>query len=336
MYPNDPYYSGPPVVSAPPQPPAQHANTFATLSLVFAFVFAPAGAVLGHLGLAQIRRTGQRGHDRALIGTVLSYVFIVVAVVATVVWAVVREPGPSATPVVAQDSTTASASASASSTTTTAATTTTTTTAPPAPVVTAAQLPGLLLTLDEVRAQVKPFSSDYTATDLTRFNAKPGDSTVPAGCLPALYTGDSATYSGSGSLETLVRAFATLQVRTLMETGGMDERVTRYPDAAAATAQAAAIEKIWAGCVGTLTHSVNSGATEVRYQIDQVSHDPANPAVVVLTGTVLDGPELLRNRRMSHVLAAKNNIVVEVGLFGADPGDAAVLTTAAILTRIPG
>ena len=58
-------YPQPPVISAPPSPPRQKTNTFATLSVVFAFLFAPAGAVLGHLGLSQIRRTGQRGRDRA-------------------------------------------------------------------------------------------------------------------------------------------------------------------------------------------------------------------------------------------------------------------------------
>ena len=91
-------YPEPPVISAPPPPPRQETNTFATLSVVFAFVFAPVGAVLGHLGLSQIRRTGQRGHDRALIGLTLSYAFIVIAIVAVVVWAVVRTgPGPSST-----------------------------------------------------------------------------------------------------------------------------------------------------------------------------------------------------------------------------------------------
>ncbi|ETB52838.1 hypothetical protein O976_08135, partial [Mycobacterium avium subsp. paratuberculosis 10-8425] len=59
----------------------------ATLSLVFAFLFAPAGAVLGHLGLAQIRRTGELGRDRALVGVTLSYVFILLAVVALAGWA---------------------------------------------------------------------------------------------------------------------------------------------------------------------------------------------------------------------------------------------------------
>lgn len=60
-------------------------NTLATLSVVFAFVFAPAGVVLGHLALSQIHKTGDRGRDRALVGVTLSYVFITTAVVALVV-----------------------------------------------------------------------------------------------------------------------------------------------------------------------------------------------------------------------------------------------------------
>ena len=84
-------YPQPLVISAPPMPPSQKTNTFATLSLIFAFLFAPAGAVLGHLGLAQIRRTGERGKDRALIGLTLSYAFILVAVVALVIWLVVGQ-----------------------------------------------------------------------------------------------------------------------------------------------------------------------------------------------------------------------------------------------------
>src|SRR3954466_3319429 len=95
--PADPYPQ-PPVISARPPPSLQETNTFATLSVVFAVVFAPVGAVLGHLGLSQIRRTGQRGRDRALIGLTLSYAFIVIAVAALVIWAVVgMEPQQSST-----------------------------------------------------------------------------------------------------------------------------------------------------------------------------------------------------------------------------------------------
>ena len=111
--PQDPYWNNPfslrsagsrPVRRSPQeQPPvfiatarrrrtAAPVNTFATLSLVFAFVFAPVGALLGHLGLAQIRRTGELGRDRALMGVALSYVFIALTVVALVGWATLRRP----------------------------------------------------------------------------------------------------------------------------------------------------------------------------------------------------------------------------------------------------
>jgi hypothetical protein len=76
-----------PELAEPPSPP--RVNTFATLSLVYAFVFAPAGAILGHLGLAQIRRTGQDGRQRALAGLTLSYVVITLSVVGLVAWAAV-------------------------------------------------------------------------------------------------------------------------------------------------------------------------------------------------------------------------------------------------------
>jgi hypothetical protein len=89
---HDPF--GAPPVSAqaapphpgPPAAPPGEANTLATLSVVFAFVFAPAGAVLGHLALWQIKRWPQPGHRRAVLGVTLSYVFIVAAVLALIVW----------------------------------------------------------------------------------------------------------------------------------------------------------------------------------------------------------------------------------------------------------
>ena len=88
-----PGFSGAPPIMAgfPPPPgpqrPAGEVNNLATLSVIFAFVFAPAGAVLGHIALTQIKRFGQRGRERALIGLTLSYVFIVLAVLALVIWA---------------------------------------------------------------------------------------------------------------------------------------------------------------------------------------------------------------------------------------------------------
>jgi hypothetical protein len=88
--------AAPPVYATPTAPPPdrQPVNALATLSVVFAIVFAPVGAVLGHLGLRQIRRTGQRGRDRALVGTVLSYAVIIVAAGVLVVWGLQPSAAP--------------------------------------------------------------------------------------------------------------------------------------------------------------------------------------------------------------------------------------------------
>lgn len=109
---NSPYepfggpHPGPPAYGGPPQlaPPQESTNTCATLSVVFAILFAPAGAVLGHVALAQIKRTGQRGRDRAIIGLVVSYVLIVITVVGLVIWSTLPDkpsdnvrPSPTAT-----------------------------------------------------------------------------------------------------------------------------------------------------------------------------------------------------------------------------------------------
>jgi hypothetical protein len=119
---HDPFGDGPfssgippatgPVFAPPQGPPPGETNTLATLSVVFALVFAPAGALLGHLALSQIGRSAQRGRDRALIGLTLSYVFIFFAVIALVVCAVTATRGASptvatsTTPVIAKPSTT--------------------------------------------------------------------------------------------------------------------------------------------------------------------------------------------------------------------------------------
>ena len=83
-------YSSPPVTQGFPSPPSGtphgEVNTMATLSIVFAFVFAPAGAALGHLALHQIKQRGQRGRERAIVGLTLSYVIIVLALIALLIW----------------------------------------------------------------------------------------------------------------------------------------------------------------------------------------------------------------------------------------------------------
>jgi hypothetical protein len=84
LTPGSPPTTGP--IFLPSGRPGGEVNTFATLSIVFAFVFAPVGAALGHVALSQIKRSGQRGRERAIVGLTISYVIIVLAVIALVIW----------------------------------------------------------------------------------------------------------------------------------------------------------------------------------------------------------------------------------------------------------
>ena len=54
--------------------PSRGMNVMAILSLVFAFVFAPVGIVLGHIAKKQIARTGEDGAGLATAGLIVSYV----------------------------------------------------------------------------------------------------------------------------------------------------------------------------------------------------------------------------------------------------------------------
>ncbi|GGM11921.1 DUF4190 domain-containing protein [Micromonospora yangpuensis] len=63
-------------------------NILAILSLVFAFVAAPVGIVLGHLAKRQIRQTGEQGAGLAKAGLVLSYLFTGLSVLFFVIFVV--------------------------------------------------------------------------------------------------------------------------------------------------------------------------------------------------------------------------------------------------------
>jgi hypothetical protein len=68
--------SGPPPGYGYPQPGypggwRRPTNTMAILSLVMAFVFSPAGIVLGVIARKQIKRTGEEGDGLALAGVIV-------------------------------------------------------------------------------------------------------------------------------------------------------------------------------------------------------------------------------------------------------------------------
>jgi hypothetical protein len=66
---------GQPYTQQQPYPQAAPTNTMAILALVFAFVFAPASIVMGHVAKKQIRQTGESGEGLATAGLWLGYIF---------------------------------------------------------------------------------------------------------------------------------------------------------------------------------------------------------------------------------------------------------------------
>jgi hypothetical protein len=70
----------------PPPGYPRPTNTMAILALVFAFVFAPAGLVMGIVARKQIGRTGEEGGGLALAGIVVGAIFSAIYVLLIMFW----------------------------------------------------------------------------------------------------------------------------------------------------------------------------------------------------------------------------------------------------------
>jgi eukaryotic-like serine/threonine-protein kinase len=299
-------YPEPPVISAPPTPHSQKTNTFATLSLIFAFLFAPAGAVLGHLGLAQIRRTGQRGQDRALIGLTLSYAFIVVAVVALVIWLIVgreaeRSPTVEASPPPATSSP-----------------------VPEERLVAASQLPKLLLSIDEVKQAVN-------APDLAKVEESSGLSgdqglnVTPRECISSLFGAGTSAYARSAARGAFTRAI------TGDGNEGMilfNETMTTFDNTAAATQLVSLVVGQWRGCAGKSVALVVDGKPLTLDVGQPIQHD----TVMVLRNTLRDSVTGFSSDR---AIAAKANVVIDLDAQGYNLGDSLQTIADQILDRVP-
>jgi hypothetical protein len=305
--------TGPPVfTSPPPQPPhRRRANTLATLSLVFAFVFAPVGAILGHLGLRQIHRTGEPGRERALVGIMLSYAVILVTVVALVVLSATTSNGPSKR-----------------------AAPTTATTAHPSPTVAPADLAGLIPGL----ADIKTFTGDQNLA-IGPVHHRPDD-TANTGqtldrpeCWGALDAGLPDSYNGGGMLGFYLPIFD--DSRDPFNAVSVAPAVAAYIDAPAAQAQLTKLQSGWRQCANsTLTVTVPNVPT-IKFSLNAPSDAGNGISTLELVPQGL--PQL-----SVHATAAKANVVIDllVTYTGKSVDDRARQATLAvanyILGKIPG
>lgn len=299
LYPHGPTY--PPIITT--SAPLAKANTLATLSAIFAFLFAPVGAVLGHLALSDIRRTGQSGRARAVLGLAVSYTIIVATVVTIIVWLIAR---PSVHSV--QSGRAASTSSVAG---------------PVEPHVNPADLAGLLFTADELTTKFTRNGTNLVVHEsYTSLTQQPG-SVSPSQCLAALSVGDPRVYDPAA-----VRGYQRLDFKDTSPPGitELSVSVTSFDTAGAAAAQRHSIAADWQNCT-------ISGVTDSAGRVFDTGHGLYDAGV---DPVVIEGRGAGLQPNFVHELAAKANVVVDV-LVTEDYHSVDVLPVAqAILAKIPG
>lgn len=314
----------PPPGQPPPRPPADEVNTLATLSVVFAFLLAPVGAVLGHFAMRDIRRRGDLGRNRALVGLTLSYAFTVIAVVALALWATLGNKQ-------ADQSTAHSGAGVAGGTAQPSATAS----APPEPSVTAEGLQSLVLTGEDVAGLIKAPGMYVNKTWTQTHDLQPGDSFDPPECTEAVFNGLTASYRDSG-----YRAIygVDLGQHTNGFPHGVSEFVATFDSAAAAKSFATGAVNHINGCAGKqLTYS--HGGISGIYSVGTPVQTGPVTSVRSTLGTVRDNGRTTdvggQHTSALRALATKANVVVDVDVIGRDLGDDATTLVQAILGRIP-
>lgn len=308
--------AGPPVeqpVPAPSAPPHRPpVNALATQSLVFAFMSPPVGAVLGHLALAQIRRTGEPGRNRAVVGTALSYAFVALAVVALAAWAALTAFGPTSSHPAAPATTAG---------------------APPRPTVAPAAIATLLPGLDDLKTMTDDQNLETGQTwDHPARSDREGTIDRPE-CWGAIAPGTPDAYT----VEALFgyHAAEVSDTRSLLKSVQVIQAVAAFRDAPAAQSQLERLQSGWRQCGGTTVSVTIPEAGAIPFSLSA----PADAGNGITTMDL--APKGLQVRS-ARAIAAKANVVVDLyvsysGTTDANrPRQSAVSIANYALNKIPG
>jgi eukaryotic-like serine/threonine-protein kinase len=311
----DPPAEPPPVVPQPAPPYRPPANALATLSLVFAFVFPPAGAILGHLGLAQIRRTGELGRDRALAGLALSYAFITLTVVALVAWAVLG------------------AFTSRSSQTAEPGTTGSTSAGPPPPTVAPDAVAALLPSLTDLKTMTDDQNLEAGPTLAHPGRSDNKGSVDRPECWGSISPGMPEAYNVDDILGYHAAGFS--DTRTFLKSIQVVEAVAAFRDPPAARSQLDKLLSGWRKC----------GGSTVNVTIPDVGPTPYSLSAPADAGngiTTLDLVPKGLQVRTTRAIAARANVVIDLSVSCSGTTDSgrarqsAVSIANYILNKIPG
>lgn len=73
-------------MSDTPAPTGSRTNVLAIVALILAIFFPLIGAILGHVAMGQIKKTGEEGRGLALAAIIIGWVFTGIAVLGIIVW----------------------------------------------------------------------------------------------------------------------------------------------------------------------------------------------------------------------------------------------------------
>ena len=304
---------GPPVVAPPPAPPYRPpVNRLATLSLVFAFLSPPVGAVLGHLGLAEIRRTGEPGRNRALAGVTVSYAFITLTVVALLASATLAAftSGPSRT---AAPATTAAA--------------------PPGPTVEPASIATLLPSLDTLKTITDDQNLEAGPTRDRPIRSDSDGSVDRPECWGSIAPGTPDAYPADTVSGYHAAKFS--DTRTLLKSVEVLQAVIAFRDPPAAQSQLAEVLSGWRRCGGTTVGVTIPEAGAIPFSLGA----PADAGNGI---TTMDLTPKGLQVRCARAIAARANVVIDLlvtygGTTDADrPRQSAVSIANFVLDKIPG
>lgn len=65
---------------------SEKTNTLAIVSLILAFFIPLVGAILGHVAMGQIKKTGEQGRGIALAGVIIGWVFTALSILAAILF----------------------------------------------------------------------------------------------------------------------------------------------------------------------------------------------------------------------------------------------------------
>jgi hypothetical protein len=303
----------PPVFPAPPAEPYRPpVNAIATRSLVFAFASPPVGAVLGHLALAQIRRTGELGRNRARAAVALSYAFISLAVLALAAWATLAAftSGPSR---------------------------------PAAPATTAAAPAGPTVAPDAIATVLPSLGDLKTITDDQNLETgqtwdhparsdREGTIDRPE-CWGSIGPGTPDAYNVDAIFGYHAAEFA--DTRSLLKSVQVIQAVAAFRDAPAAQSQLAKLLDGWHRCGGTTVSVTIPEAGSIPFSLSA----PADAGNGI---TTMDLTPKGLQVRSARAVAAKANVVVDLYVSYSGTTDGARARQSAVsianfaLNKIPG